>query len=478
MMGALRRRIETGRCTRRANAVASSRLFPRSMSNPDGADGGAKLLAAIAAAQAAGGHCAHQDFAALLEYGAIANARALRLWETPDCWVLWSLCEGRGGVRARLSLALGRNLAQIAHSHSAKQLPGVHILCSTYGQAPVHSVVLRFLAAGSGQFSLERLGLASSDETAIRQALSRRQGLVLVAGPADPGKTSALFAMARIIDPLARSIHVIGGHLPAGQPEWQHWPLEHCDAQQREIAACTALEQALSMEAGVVLLDEIRSRGVAGLLLHAVDRGCLVLSSVVANRANHVFAALQALGVEANEVARALSIVMAQRLVPALCGSRALADDSQEVRAVLAPAMNTWLEPAGVRARAQRMGGCERCGGEGYCGRALANECLQGDSSMRALVEAGGYRTGIGTGPAGRGPRHLGSRPCAFGERRNFPGDPETVAAGTRVRRNCDRKGHSRVNFQRNKGFLAANLPVKTAPARQFALEIRWGAPI
>jgi len=250
----------------------------------------------------------------------------------------------------------------------------------------VHSVARRFLAAGRGQLSLAQLGLAPSDETAIRQTLLRRQGLVLVADPVDSGKTNSLLAMARTIDALSRSIHVIESELPAGQPQWQRSPLEHGNSQQREMAARAAIEQALTMEAGVVLLDENRSRCVAGLLLSAVDRGCLVLFSVVARRASHVFAALRDLGLGANELARALSIVRAQRLVPALCGFCALPDDSRELRAILAPAMSTWLESAGVRARAPRAGGCDRWG---YCGRALAHEFLQADSSMRALVEAG-----------------------------------------------------------------------------------------
>ena len=234
---------------------------------------------------------------------------------------------------------------------------------------------------------LTQLGFAPGDGASLAQAMVGAPGLVLVVGPASSGKTTTLHTLARSLNPSARIIALGPGAAPrADGQNWEILSLRHVrtDSSRRR-----AFARVLPAGPHVLLLDEIRSPAIARLALAAVARGTLVLGAVLAERAHQAFDALERLGTQRNELAAALSTIVGQCLIPALCLSCAQADTSSLVRGVLAPATNTWLEGKSVRARGPRPGGCEHCLGQGYRGRLLAYEVLRGDATVRAMLEEG-----------------------------------------------------------------------------------------
>jgi general secretion pathway protein E len=236
---------------------------------------------------------------------------------------------------------------------------------------------------------LEQLGFEESDLERIRRNAGGREGLILVVGPARSGKTATLHAILGSLDARARSIQTVESTPPRPHERWLQFTAAPRDGDGRGDPLRACLAQVLRNEPDVVLVEALRTRKAARLAMQALAGGCLVLSSVDAGRASEVFGQLRRLGVEPEELAARLCLVIAQRLLRRLCPHCAQADDSPDLRSAMARAANTWLAGEPVRAAVARPGGCPRCGGTGYAGLALAYELIEVDASARAIAEQG-----------------------------------------------------------------------------------------
>ena len=68
-------------------------------------------------------------------------------------------------------------------------------LPTTHGER----MTLRLLAVETEQLSIHRLGLSPSHEDTFCEAMSHRQGLLLVTGPTGSGKSTTLYAALRYL---------------------------------------------------------------------------------------------------------------------------------------------------------------------------------------------------------------------------------------------------------------------------------------
>lgn len=214
--------------------------------------------------------------------------------------------------------------------------------------------------------ALDSLGLESNEAWRVRRLVQAGHGLVLVAGPKRSGRSTTLHALRRefeahtgraVAQVSAAGIHDLFRDVP--------------DA---------VLADLPNLMVDCALVTQ---------LFAAVAQGAFVLASLPGERAHHVFFRLRALGVSREELAAGLTLVMAQTLVQTLCESCSSPDDSEAARSALAHACNTWLDGEKARPRCTHAGGCAMCHASGGAGRSLLYECIEIDSSARALLEEG-----------------------------------------------------------------------------------------
>jgi twitching motility protein PilT len=176
--------------------------------------------------------------------------------------------------------------------------------------------VFRFIPAEVP--TLDQLGLPQS----LARFTNYHQGLVLVTGPANCGKSSTLAALVGVINEERRE-HILTVEDPV---EYVH-PARRCAVNQRNVGPHTesfarALRAALREDPDVIVIGELRDLETISLALTAAETGHLVLGTLhtnssirTINRLIGVFPAEQQDQIR-NMVSESLRAVVSQRLVP------------------------------------------------------------------------------------------------------------------------------------------------------------------
>ena len=246
-------------------------------------------------------------------------------------------------------------------------------------------IALRILEGAAATRQLDEIFLDPSMLGAVRRALDRPYGGILVAGPTGSGKTTTLYSLLherRLTRPDSNIIMVED-------------PIEYRlqGVVQVQVNAGVGLQFAQVLRAmmrqdpDVIVVGETRDRDTAGLALEAAMTGHLLLTSLHANDALSTVQRLENLGCERALIAQALSLVLVQRLVRKLCTACRVVEPPP-------PALLDSLLARGLvdRSAAQglaRANGCDACNGTGYVGRAAVLECLQITDPVRTALAAG-----------------------------------------------------------------------------------------
>jgi len=205
-------------------------------------------------------------------------------------------------------------------------LPGVgRFRVSAFHHHRSIGAVLRFLP--DTPIPLEETGLPD----VVKELLSRKSGLIMVAGPTGSGKSTTLASMVDWIN-RTRATHVITIEDPI---EFVHAPILSV-IHQREVGRdtqdfSTALRSALRQTPGVVMVGEVRDYETARVVLWGGETGHLILTSIhgsnvvdAVNRLINLFPEGEREDAR-NRLATVLNGIIAQKLLPSLQGGLVLA---------------------------------------------------------------------------------------------------------------------------------------------------------
>jgi type IV pilus assembly protein PilB len=132
------------------------------------------------------------------------------------------------------------------------------------------------------------------------------------------------------------------------------------------------------------MIGEIRDLETGGIAIKAALTGHLVLSTLHTNDAPSTITRMIDMGIEAFNVASAVNLVVAQRLVRRICKDcKAPAVYKDEELATLG-ALETIRPMALMKGK-----GCDTCGGLGYKGRAGIYEVMAMSPELRRMVLRG-----------------------------------------------------------------------------------------
>jgi type II secretory ATPase GspE/PulE/Tfp pilus assembly ATPase PilB-like protein len=263
---------------------------------------------------------------------------------------------------------------------------------SIYGE----KMVIRVLDHRGGIFDLASLGMSEEMLTQFRQAVHSRNGMILATGPTGSGKTSTLYAALRELDATSLNIMTI-----EDPPEYELAGATQIAVSPRAgITYEAGLRSILRQDPDVILVGEMRDAEATGVALRAALTGHLVLSTLHTRDAIGTISRLQDMGVERYQVASALLMVLAQRLVRVLCP-----DCRREY-----PAVGNELESIGFSfdpgVPLYAAQGCDACHGTGYRGRTGLFELLVLDEEFRRALGEGADETVINELAAQRGFRN------------------------------------------------------------------------
>ena len=242
-------------------------------------------------------------------------------------------------------------------------------------------IVLRILDRGNLALDLEKFGMEPKAEGDFLEAISRPYGMVLVTGPTGSGKTTTLYsALSRI---NTDEVNIMTAEDPV---EYNLQGINQVQVRPEiGMSFAAALRSFLRQDPNIIMVGEIRDLETGGIAVKAALTGHLVLSTLHTNDAASTITRMIDMGIEAFNVASAVNMITAQRLVRRICNScRA---ETSYVPEVLRA---TGLAEDQLDAMTFYKGeGCDACGHSGYAGRQGLYEVMPMTSTLRRMVLQG-----------------------------------------------------------------------------------------
>jgi type II secretory ATPase GspE/PulE/Tfp pilus assembly ATPase PilB-like protein len=263
----------------------------------------------------------------------------------------------------------------------------IEIRTSTIPAEYGESVVMRLLNP-QNLISLEELGLREDLLKIFEKEIKKPHGMIIITGPTGSGKTTTLYAfLMKIRNPEIKIITIedpIEYHLE-GISQTQVAPEKGYDF-------ASGLRSIVRQDPDVILVGEIRDLETASIALQAALTGHLVLTTLHTNDAAGTVARLIALGEKPVNIAPALNMAVAQRLVRRVCKNCARFEKPtpQEKETLIENLKNL---PKNLAAsidfdnlKIARVQGCDQCNFTGFKGRIAIFEAFLVDEEMEQFI--------------------------------------------------------------------------------------------
>ena len=257
------------------------------------------------------------------------------------------------------------------------------ILPSEYGGA----IVMRILDPRN-LITIDKLGLRDELLQIFKREIKKPNGMIIVTGPTGSGKTTSLYAFLKHINSPEIKIITIED------------PIEyHLDGiSQTEVAPdegytfANGLRAIVRQDPDAILVGEIRDLETASIGLQAALTGHTVFSTLHTNDAAGAIPRLQALGEKPVNIAPAVNVIIAQRLVRKLCNrckEEVNLKESGYFEKVKSSLENLSEEKEvdySEETTIFKSKGCKNCNFTGYSGRLGIFEALVVDEDLQDLI--------------------------------------------------------------------------------------------
>lgn len=178
-------------------------------------------------------------------------------------------------------------------------------------------VVLRILDKGNLTLDLGTFGIEPRAERELMEAISNPYGMVLVTGPTGSGKTTTLYSALSKINNI--DVNIMTAEDPV---EYNLFGINQVLVRTDiGMTFAAALRAFLRQDPNIIMLGEIRDLETGGIAIKAALTGHLVLSTLHTNSAPETVTRLMDMGIEPFNVASALNLILAQRLVRRVCSN-------------------------------------------------------------------------------------------------------------------------------------------------------------
>ena len=251
----------------------------------------------------------------------------------------------------------------------------VDVRVSTFPTTHGEKVALRIMEKDKLIRGIEEVGFGDEGLARFRDLLTRTRGIVLVTGPTGAGKTTTLYSALSELAQRQRNILTVEDPVEYQLPSVRQTQIRP----KAGLTFATAIRSLLRQDPDVIMIGEIRDPETAQLALRASLSGILVFSTLHTSDSAGAIPRLIDMGLEPYLLASAVTGVVAQRLVRAICPDCAESvtypDDMLKKLGIKGPS------PVFKRGR-----GCPRCNETGYRGRTGVFEILLVDDAINTLI--------------------------------------------------------------------------------------------
>ena len=290
----------------------------------------------------------------------------------------------RAALTSRVKIMAQLNIAErrVPQDGRIKLKMGSRVIDFRVSTLPVlfgEKIVLRILDKGNLTFDLSKFGFEPKAEGDLMKAILNPYGMVLVTGPTGSGKTTTLYSALSKINTI--EVNIMTAEDPV---EYNLMGINQVLVRNDVgMTFAAALKAFLRQDPNIIMVGEIRDLETGSIAIKAALTGHLVLSTLHTNDAPSTVTRMIDMGIEPFNVASAVNIIVAQRLVRRVC-SGCKAEH---------PYTDEELNAMGIK-RSEgpfyRGQGCDVCNSTGYKGRQGLYEVMLMTSALRRLVLRGG----------------------------------------------------------------------------------------
>ena len=324
----------------------------------------------------------------------------------------------RAALISRFKIMAGLNIAErrVPQDGRIKLKIGKKVIDYRVSTLPTlfgEKVVLRILDKGNLTLDLEKFGIEPRAERELMEAVQNPYGMVLVTGPTGSGKTTTLYSALSKVNNI--DVNIMTAEDPV---EYNIFGINQVQVRTEiGMTFAAALKAFLRQDPNIIMVGEIRDIETGGIAIKAALTGHLVMSTLHTNSAPETVTRLLDMGLEPFNVASALNLVLAQRLVRRICSNCKVRYTPDELELSVAKVMakttlrelqftKESLDDARTRATPEaaphltslsldtKIGelpffkgkGCEACSGTGMRGRQGLYEVMFLNNDLRKLI--------------------------------------------------------------------------------------------
>jgi type IV pilus assembly protein PilB len=249
---------------------------------------------------------------------------------------------------------------------------------STFPTQFGEKIVIKVVDRAASSFDISKLGFDENQLRNFTDALERPQGIVLISGPADSGKTTTIYSallhlnksginIMTVEDPI--EVNLFGTNQSQIKPEVG-------------LTYAAALESLLNQDPDIIAIGELKDPSTTEIAVRIALSGRLVISTLPANESAGVLTRLINMGIEPFTIASTVSLCVSQRLVRKICENcktTQLFDETTLMKIGFPTDMlGTFECHCGE--------GCDRCHNTGYSGRTAIFETLPVNTAIQELL--------------------------------------------------------------------------------------------
>jgi type IV pilus assembly protein PilB len=241
-------------------------------------------------------------------------------------------------------------------------------------------IVLRILDKGNLTFDLTQFGFEPKALKDFMAGIMNPYGMVLVTGPTGSGKTTTLYSALSKIN--TEEVNIMTAEDPV---EYNIYGINQVLVRNEVgMTFAAALRAFLRQDPNIIMVGEIRDIETGGIAIKAALTGHLVLSTLHTNDTPSTITRLIDMGLEPFNVAAALNVLTAQRLVRRVCTKcKEPANYDEEFL------HGAHLSDDQMNMTFYKGKGCDQCSNTGYKGRAGIYEVLAMSTELRRAIMRG-----------------------------------------------------------------------------------------
>jgi type IV pilus assembly protein PilB len=289
----------------------------------------------------------------------------------------------RAALTSRVKIMAQLNIAErrVPQDGRIKLKMGARVIDFRVSTLPVlfgEKIVLRILDKGNLTLDLKTFGFEPKSEADLLKAILNPYGMVLVTGPTGSGKTTTLYSALSRINQI--DVNIMTAEDPV---EYNLMGINQVLVRNEVgMTFAAALKAFLRQDPNIIMVGEIRDLETGSIAIKAALTGHLVLSTLHTNDAPSTITRMVDMGIEPFNVASAVNLIVAQRLVRRIC------KDCKQEHAYTPEEMHAF----GIDKKVGpffKGAGCDTCAGSGYKGRQGLYEVMALSSPLRRGILKG-----------------------------------------------------------------------------------------